>query len=198
LVAIYEFYFTDVFLRHLGASSRNYLEWQRQAQSFEQLAATRRYSGIMTGRGEPETLGGLFVSSSFFSMVGVEPAMGRAFRPDEEQAGANVVIIGHQLWQRQFNHDPDIIGQSVTLSGSDYTIVGVMPPGFRYPLQENDILAPLDLSQPDSGRFLGVIARLKSGCSIKQAQTEMDTLYSRLELQYPGSTRGLRGRRLAA
>src|SRR4029450_9996739 len=83
LVAIYQFYFTDAFARHFGPSSRNYLELQRQAQSFEQLAATRRYSGIMTGRGEPETLGGLFVSSSFFSMVGVEPAMGRAFGPDE-------------------------------------------------------------------------------------------------------------------
>lgn len=191
LVAIYEFYFTDVFLRHLRASSRRYLELQRQAQSFEQMAATRRYSGIMTGRGEPETLGGLFVSSSFFSMVGVEPALGRAFRPDEEQAGADhVVIIGHQLWQRQFNHDPDIIGQSVTLNGSDYTIVGVMPPGFRFPLQENDILAPLDLSKPDSGNFLGVIGRLKSGCSIKQAQTELDTIYRRLELQYPEADKG--------
>jgi putative ABC transport system permease protein len=186
LVAIYEFYFTDRFSRHLGPSSHNYLEWQRQAQSFEQLAATRRYSGIMTGRGEPETLTGLFVSSSFFSMVGVEPAMGRAFRPDEE-AGANVVIIGHQLWQRLFNYDPDIIGQSVTLNGRDNTIVGVMPPGFRYPIQENDILAPLDLSKPDSGRTLGVgvIARLKSGCSIKQAQTEMETLSRQLEVQYP-------------
>jgi putative ABC transport system permease protein len=191
LVAIYEFYFTDVFLRHLKASSRRYLELQRQAQSFEQLAATRRYSGIMTGRGEPETLGGLFVSSSFFSMVGVEAALGRAFRPDEEQAGADhIVIIGHQLWQRHFNHDPDIIGQSVTLSGSDYTIVGVMPPGFRYPLQENDILAPLDLSKPDSGNSLGVIARLKSGYSIKQAQTELDTIYRQLELQYPESDKG--------
>jgi hypothetical protein len=103
----------------------------------------------MTGRGEPEALGGLFVSSSFFSTLGVEPALGSAFRPDEEQAGADhVVIIGHQLWQHHFNHDPAIIGQSVTLSGSDYTIVGVMPPGFRFPHQENDIFAPLVLSKP--------------------------------------------------
>lgn len=191
LVAIYEFYFTDPFSRHAGPSSLNYLEWQRQAQSFEQLATTRRYSGIMTGHGEPETLSGLFVSSSFFTIVGVEPALGRAFRLDEE-AGARVVIIGHQLWQRLFNHDPDIIGQSVTLNGSDYTIVGVMPPGFRYPLEENDILAPLDLSKPDSGRTrgVGVIARLKPGCSIKQAQTEMETLSRQLELEYPKYNKG--------
>jgi putative ABC transport system permease protein len=190
LVKIYEFFVGDAFPGHYGASSRNYLEWQRQAQSFEEMAVTRRFSGIMTGRGEPETLEGLSVSSSFFSMVGVQPALGRAFRPDEEQAGANVVIIGHQLWQRHFNHDPDIIGQTVTLTGSDYTIVGVMPPGFRYPLQENDILAPLDLSKPDSAKSFGVIARLKSGCSIKQAHTEIETLSRQLEVQYPQYNRG--------
>jgi len=207
LLTIYEILAGDV--RHLGASPSNYLEWQRQAQTLGELAATRRFSAIMTGRGEPEALGGLFVSSSFFSTLGVEPALGRAFRPDEEQAGADrVVIIGHQLWQRRFNHDPDIVGQSVTLSGNDYksvtlsgkdyTIVGVMPPGFRFslqpgfhfPLQENDILAPLVLSQTGSAKNLGVIARLTSGYSIKQAQTELDTIYRQLELQHPEYNKG--------
>jgi putative ABC transport system permease protein len=185
LVTIYETYVRGG-STHFRASPRNYVEWQGQTQVFEQLAATRHLGAILTGSDEPEALSGLYVSASFFPTLGVQPMLGRAFRPDEEQAAAErVVIISHRLWQRRFNGDPTAIGQSVTLSGSDYTLVGVMPPDFRFPLSEQDLLAPLVLPKEGGSRDVGVIARLNPGRTVKDAQNEMEMLAGRLEQQYP-------------
>jgi putative ABC transport system permease protein len=184
-VTIYETYVRGG-STHFRASPRNYVEWQAQTQGFEQLAATRNMGAILTGGDEPESLSGMYVSASFFPTLGVQPMLGRAFRPDEEHAGAErVVIISHRLWRRRFNYDSTAIGQSVTLSGSDYTIVGVMPPDFRFPLREQDLLEPLVLPKEGGSRDVAVVARLKPERTIKEAQTEMETLALRFEQQYP-------------
>jgi len=114
------------------ASYPDFLDW-RQNQSFEALAA---YSGggfTLTGRGAPERIQGARGSADFFKALGVEPILGRAFQPGEDSPGAaNVVLLSYGFWQRRFGGDAAIVGQSLTLNGSPYTVIGVLPPNFQF------------------------------------------------------------------
>jgi len=173
----------------------NYLDWQSQSQSFENLGLYRWWSTNLTGTETPERLHGFLVTASFFDVTGLKPAMGRAFLAEENQPGKDaVVVISNELWQRRFGSDPNILNKQISLNGISRTVVGVMPPGFNYP-KNAELYAPLAISaEMASNRQFHtyyVIGRLKNGVSISQAQSDLNTVAARLEKQYPESNTGL-------
>ena len=173
-------------------TAANYIDWRDQNQVFESIAAVAGASFNLTGVGDPERLVGYRVSASVFPMLGVSPQLGRWFTPEEDQAGANpVVIMSHRLWQRRFGGDPNIVGKSLTLSGRSVTVVGIMPANFGIHTEEEELWAPIAFSQEEqqnrSAHFLDVMARLKPGVTLPQAQAEMSTIATRLQQQYPAT-----------
>jgi predicted permease len=173
-------------------TAANYIDWRDQNQVFESMAAIAGASFNLTGVGDPERIAGYRVSASLFPMLGVSAQLGRWFTPDEDQAGANrVVIMSHRLWQRRFGGDPNIVGRPLTLNGQSVTLVGIMPAHFRFHTQGDELWAPIAFSQEEqknrSTHFLDVMARLKSGVTLSQAQAEMSTIAARLQQQYPAT-----------
>jgi len=171
-------------------SAGNYVDWRAQNQVFAGMAAIADLSINLTGTGEPERLDGRRVSANLFPLLGVEPQLGRAFLPEEDQPGGNrVVLLSHGLWQRRFGSDMNITGKPLTLNGESYTVVGVMPPHFQFPSREDQLWVPIAFTSEEAanrGRhYLQVIARMKPGVTIEQAQTEMNTIAARLQQQYP-------------
>ena len=121
----------------------NFFDLRAQNQSFEEIAAFGPNDVNLTGAGEPERLDGQMVSANVFSILGVAPALGRTFAPEEDQLGhEHVVVLSDSLWQRRFNRDPAIINRAVTLNGESFTIVGVMPRGFFFPAREIELWTP--------------------------------------------------------
>ncbi|MBA3714399.1 MAG: ABC transporter permease [Pyrinomonadaceae bacterium] len=173
-------------------AAANYIDWRDQNQVFEGMAAIANESFNMTGAGEPERIDGRRVSANLFSLLGVEPLMGRAFTPEEDQPGSNrVVIMSHGLWQLRFGSETKIIGSSLTLNGESFAVVGVMPPHFQFPSRDDELWVPIAFSSQEAtnrGRhYLQVIARTKPGVTVEQAQAEMNTIAARLQQQYPDS-----------
>jgi len=181
-------------------SAPNFVDWKRQSQVFENMAAYRSGSSAgfnLTGIGtEPERIQGVAVSANLFSTLGINPLHGRAFQPEEDREGsAKVVILSDSLWQRRFGSDPNILGKTLTMNGKSHQVVGVMPPAFEFPVQTSkvELWVPLVLSQEDLGESmrglhkLSVVARLKQGVTQGQAEAEMVTIASRLQQQYPES-----------
>src|SRR3984957_12704131 len=118
---------------HAPSVYLNFLDWQHDTQTFSSLAMYRNQSYNVTGGTEGERLSGYQISAGFFYTLGVEPILGRAFRSDDDQLGAApVVILGGGLWRRKFGSSPDVIGKSLTLNGTSYIVVGVIPPGFTF------------------------------------------------------------------
>jgi putative ABC transport system permease protein len=182
-------------------SPQNLHDWQQQSHTFGQIAAFNPRGFSLTGTDEPEQLPGTFVSVELFPMLGANPLLGRNFLPDEGRPGGNrAVIISFALWQRRFGGDPDLVGKSLTLNDAIYTVVGIMPAKFQFPIQGqfpipvSEVWAPLaiDPAQVNRGsRELFTIGRLQSGVSIEEAQAEMATIAQRLAEQYPDSNRGI-------
>ena len=146
--------------------------------------------------GDPERLQGRIVSASLFPLLGVEPQLGRVFTSAEDQPGAqNVVLLSHRLWQRRFGGDPAIVGKTLSLSGQTYTVVGVMPARFQFPENVDELWVPIAFSAEAAANrnrhYLEVIARLKPGVTLPQAQSEMTTIGARLQQQYPQSNTDL-------
>ncbi|MGH7463293.1 MAG: ABC transporter permease [Longimicrobiales bacterium] len=174
----------------------DYLDWRTQQRSFEQLAAFYQGTVNLSGTEQPERLDGAFVSANTFALLRVRPHMGRVFREGEDSPGAEgVVLIGYDLWQTRFNGDPAIVNQSIRANGTPVTIVGVMPPQFRFPFQQQ-IWLPLRLDplalKRGEGTTLEVFGRLRDGVSIDQAAVEMNAIAVRLERAYPASNRDIR------
>jgi predicted permease len=171
----------------------NYIDWRDQSQAFEGMAAIAEQNFNLTGTGEPERIEGRLVSANLFSLLGVEPQAGRAFLPEEDQPGRDrVVVLSHGLWQRRFGSDGKIIGRTLTLNGESYTVVGVMPPGFQFPTREDQLWVPIAFTPQQAanrGRhYLEVVARLKPGVSLAQAQAEMSAIATRLQQQHTENT----------
>ena len=167
-----------------------YIDWRNQNHVFEGMAAMVELSFNLTGAGDPERIDGQRVSANLFSLLGVEPQLGRAFLPEEDRPGANhVVIISHGLWQRQFGADPAIIGKPINLNGESFTVVGVMPRGFQFPRRADQLWIPIAFDTKEArergNHYLEVIARLKPGITLERTQAEMTTIAGRLEQQYP-------------
>jgi putative ABC transport system permease protein len=177
----------------LGISWPNYLDWRAQNQVFSDLGCYQDITFTLTGVGDAEELSGAFISDRLFESLGVTPQLGRAFTPEENQpARHRVVILSHGLWRRRFGGNQEILGKPITLVNRSWVVVGVMPPGFKFP-GAVDFWAPLahgaGLSRSMYG--LGAIARLKPGATIEQAQSEMSLIARRLAEQYPASNEGL-------
>lgn len=175
----------------------NFQDWQRNARSFQQMAAFREQQIDLTFPGAPSHLKASQITSGFFSTLGTELALGREFTSQEnQQGGAPVVVISHHLWRERFGGSPAVLGKSVILDGVNYSIVGVAPPGFRLnddadvytPLGQLD---PLLLNNRASHDGIFTFARLKPGVSIFQSQAEMSTIQNRLDRLYPNDDRDL-------
>src|SRR5262249_45381644 len=160
-------------------------------QSFTESGGEVRQPLDYTGGGEPAQWRGGLVTGGFFRTLGVGPLLGRVITEEDDKRGAPyVVVLSHALWHRQFGGDPGVIGQTVTLSGNDYAVVGVMPPGFRTPRGETDVWAPVQVVYPLAAAYRGVhflqtTARLKPGVTIAQAQSEMSAIDKRLAEAFP-------------
>ena len=185
-------------LPQVGVSHPDFVDWKNQSQSFSQMAALRNGSFNMTGTGEPERLSGQFVTANLFQLLGVETSLGRTFVPEEDNPGSNSVIISHNLWERRFSKDPNVINKAITLEGQNFNIVGVTRPELRFPPDDEerrDVFVPLNLLperqlQNRSRHFLTVVGRLKPGATQAQAQTEMNTIANRLEQEYAETNAG--------
>jgi putative ABC transport system permease protein len=173
-------------------SYTNFLDWQAQSRSFEQMAISRRDSANLTGAGEPERLDVRQVSANFFAALGATPLLGRNFMPEEDRVGANpVAVIGYGLWQRRFAADAEIINKTITLNDRPFTVIGVLPPEFQF-YRAADVFVSINLMLPERlrqerGEHGGVIVvgRLKPGVTEAQAAAEMENIAINLERQYP-------------
>jgi putative ABC transport system permease protein len=175
----------------------NFLDLRAQSTVFEYVASYHGADYIMTGRGEPARLQGLVATADLFSLLGVSPMLGRTFLPDEDKPSESgrVVILSEGLFRKRFNADPAILNQAITLDGRSFTVVGVMPSSFEFPIQNEPVELWTTIAGDASGKepitgqrgahFLGVIGRLKSGVTKEQAQSELTTIAARLEQQYP-------------
>ena len=181
----------------------DYVDWRDQTKVFEHVAVyTNQSVSTLTDGNEALHLQGESVSADLFPLLGVQPALGRVFLPKEDEPGNHVVILSHDLWQRRFGADPNILGRTLTLDGQGFQVVGVMLPQFTYPLRFSNPPElwitmsklrerPKDGSQPMTEQrdndFFGCIARLKSNISIQQAQANIDTITANWRQQYPDS-----------
>jgi putative ABC transport system permease protein len=173
-------------------SPADYLDYRDRSRAFEHLSAAEYRTATLEGADRPERLTGLRVTADLFDLLGVPAALGRRFRPAEDQPGqADVVVLSDGLWQRAFGGRPDIVGRTVRLDGHPYVVIGVMPPGFRFApfwATRAEFWTPLDLSSRASdraGRSLRIFGRLRPGVSAAQAQTDLDAIAASLARQYP-------------
>jgi putative ABC transport system permease protein len=181
-------------LGRFSVAPANFLDWRQQTQVFERIAAFTGGNETLIGSEGPERIPMTSVSWNIFETVGVRPVLGRTFQQSEDLPKQNnVIILSHGMWQRRFGGDPNVVGRSVTLSGTPMTIVGVMPEGFSFPSRESEFWRPIGLDPVKStrgGHFLAVIGRLRPGASHAQADAEMQTIAQRLAQQYPQNSDG--------
>ena len=190
-----------VVLLHSGdnpVAVANYVDWRDQQHVFESMAAADYWTPNLTGVDRPEHLWALRVTSGMFPLLGVQPMLGRVFAPDEDKAGHELeVVISYRLWQRRFGGDQSVLNRTILLDGQKYTIIGVMPPEFKFApfwATKAELWAPNvlgDRIHNRNGNSLRVFARLKPGVSLQQARAEMATITGRLEQQYPGTNRNV-------
>ncbi|MBO0720536.1 MAG: ABC transporter permease [Blastocatellia bacterium] len=175
----------------MNISYQNFLDWRAQQKVFEYIGVHTGRSSNLTGQGEPQRLVCRHLSADLFSALRVPPAIGRVFNNDEDKQGApNVVVLSYKLWQSKFGGDKAVIGQSITIDGRPYSVIGVMPADFSFPLQSStDVwlpVGPLSSNWPSRGNHTVTgIARLKPGVTLEQALAEMNGIAVRLEQQYP-------------
>ena len=180
-----------------GISGANYLDWAKQSQSFEAIAAvtggTMSYSATATGTTEPRSLRVGMVSAPYFDVFGVMPALGRTFARDEDQPGnANVVVITHRLWTNLFGADATVVGRDILLNGEPYTVVGVLPGNSEFDRRSSDLWIPLvfPANPARDYHYLSAVARLKPGVSLEQGQAEMSAIAGRIATLYPDIKKG--------
>jgi len=175
-------------------SPPDFLDWQKQSQAFDALVAFDGGGFVLTGQGEPELLFGMQASDGFFRLAGIAPSLGRTFRSDEFEMGkSHVAILSDGLWRRRFQASREVLGKAVSLSGQSYTVIGVLPKGFRIP-QGADLMAPLTFSADQlahrGSHHLVVMGKLKTGVTLQQAQAEMSGIATALAKEYPGTNTG--------
>ena len=181
-------------MTRFSVSAANYFDWENQNHVFDRMAIYTYRGFALTEGDKPEQVAGCAATSGFFSTLGVQPILGRAFTPEEDQPGhSNVVVLSHRLWQEHFGSNPAIVGQNVKMDGQSYLVAGVMPASFQFPdiAQMWTPMAWTDKERAVRGEHHSVvIARLRPGVELKQAQAEMNTISSRLEQQYPADDKG--------
>lgn len=179
-----------------GVAAANFADWKTQNRSFEQMALFSIATELdLTLGDKTERVTGFGVAANLFPLLGVNPLHGRGFNPEEDTSGqADVVVLSHQLWRRDFGADPAVVGRTVSLNGRSYTVVGIMPGGFRFPGGTGelygdhdpaaDLWTPLALSARDR-QYRGehrwkVVARLQPGVTLEQARAEMDAIQGQI------------------
>ncbi|BDU74262.1 ABC transporter permease [Mesoterricola silvestris] len=182
-------------------SAPDFLDWQRDAGQLEGMAALANDSLNLTGDLEPEDVPTARVSWNFFRVVGVHPALGRDFTPEEDRAeGPKAVILSHEFWTKRFGADPGLVGRSIRLSGLDTTVVGIMPKGFRFThrIGGTSILVPIAFSREQldqrGSHFLGAVGRLKPGASAASCEADLKRVAAGLASAYPDSNRNFTAR----
>jgi putative ABC transport system permease protein len=174
----------------------NFADWKNRSTAFSGMAAIGYRSWNLTGTGEPVRIEGEAFSADIFSVLETNPMLGRAFTPEEDRPGAaHVALLGYGLWANRFAADPSITGRAIRLDEESYTVIGVMPQGFRFPDSDDQLYVPLALTQEQlanhDSHFLRVVARLKAGVALPQAQSEMEIVARHLTTQYPASNTGV-------
>jgi putative ABC transport system permease protein len=189
--------FSGTGAQDIPASQPEYHDYRDGVSALEDLAAVYPISINLTGLGDPQRIQAAVVSDNYFRLLGVRPALGRDFTPDDDQGQIGyVVIISHDLWRQRFGGDPGIIGKTVRLDDDPMTIIGIMPRGFRHVLESGaspmEVWAPIALDNPDpnflnarGARVYDLIGRLDRGRTVEDARTELAALTARLREQYP-------------
>ncbi|HKC86126.1 MAG TPA: ABC transporter permease, partial [Blastocatellia bacterium] len=170
----------------------DFIDYRDQNQSLSGIAAYASWSANLTDQGEPEQLQGLRISANVFELLGVEAVAGRVLAPGDDAPGQqNMAVLSYGLWRRRFGADPQLVGKKLTLNGASYTVVGVLPPQFFFPIREAELAVPL---APDadplrglraSTNFLRALARLKPGVTREQAEADLTAVAERIRRQYP-------------
>jgi putative ABC transport system permease protein len=175
-------------------SPPDFTDWRRDNESFAEMAAVLQSTYALTGEGAAERLAGASVTGGFFTVMGMPAELGRTLMPaDDPVGGADVAVLGHDLWRRRFNGDRAVIGRRITLDSVSYEIIGVMPRGFDYPLG-SQLWVPIrftadDLQTQRGAHYLEVVARLQPGTTLEQARSNMRTVAGRLAAEYPSTNR---------
>jgi len=187
-------------IKKTGASYPNFEVWRRESRAFSELAGNATHDLTLTGQGEPFLVETGVVTPEIFTLLGINPLLGRTFVPDDGKRGAPpVVILNEKLWRDRFGADPKIIGTSISLDKRSFTVVGVMPAGFRSPVlgPKQEIWIPLvddplfgGWMERRGGHWLVVLGRLKPGLSIAQAQAEMAPICESLAKESPAENEG--------
>jgi predicted permease len=182
----------------ISVSLLNFQDWQARSRSFEEFGGVRWTTFNLTGVDTPQHLAAQEVTLNYFSILGVQPQLGRIFSPEEDKFGApRTALISDSLWRTAFGADPNVLGRSINLDSDPFTIIGVLPPRFEL-FTKPDILTPLngslDPNSPwfDRGNHMGIYAlgKLRKGISVSQAETEMRQIAAQLEKEYPAVNSG--------
>ena len=182
-------------IESMEVTIHDFVDWREQQTSFEDIAAFYQGTVNLSGTERPERFDGAFITASGFRLLRVRPALGRLFREGEDDPAADpVVLIGYHVWLDRFGGDPDVVDQVIRVNGEASTIVGVMPEGFRFPLNE-DIWVPLRMDMLEiergDGMTLEVYGRLRDGVSMDGAAAEMQAIAMRLAEEYPETNEGV-------
>ncbi|HEV8366366.1 MAG TPA: ABC transporter permease [Pyrinomonadaceae bacterium] len=176
----------------MGVSPPNFVDFQQQNQTFESVAAYSSGTFILTGGSEPVRIQSSTVSHNLFSLLKVNPLIGRTFSAaDESENQTGVAILSHGLWLRCFGGDPGLVGKQITLDSKSYLVIGVMPPDFEFPIQSDrvDVWVPLslpaDMSQLRGAHYLDVVGRMKPNVSLAAAHKDLESIASGLARQFP-------------
>jgi ABC-type antimicrobial peptide transport system permease subunit len=182
---------------HSTVAPANYVDWKARSRSFEDMAL---YNGLqeynLTGDGDPEHIGAIVATTNLFSVLRLTPILGRTFSPgDEGASAAPVVVLSRTLWVRRFGADPGVVGRDIVLDGVKHTVIGVVPSAFNFPSKKAEVyvpasFTPAQLGQRDNHSFW-VVARMKPGVGLAEAQAEMGTIAKSLEKDYPQSNTNL-------
>ncbi|HEX8140376.1 MAG TPA: ABC transporter permease [Pyrinomonadaceae bacterium] len=173
----------------------NFADWRDQTRLFSEVTAFSQRAYNLTDGDQPERVAGARVSTSFFSVLGVEAARGRTFLPEEGQVGhEQVALIKQSLWERRYGSDPGILGRQVMIDGKSYTIIGILPPEFKFPLNGSEVWTPLAFDAKEAGdrgsHYLQVLGLLKPGVTKEQAQAELEAISQRAQAQFPETNSG--------
>ncbi|MGH9936410.1 MAG: ABC transporter permease [Blastocatellia bacterium] len=180
-----------------GVSHPNFLDWRARNQTFEAMAAMVGASFNLNTGGDVEVIQGAVITADFLPVLGVTPALGRNFLPEEDRPGGNtrVALISHGFWRRRFGGDPGIVGKTMTINDNPFTVVGVLPvlpESFSWDAGRGELFAPLapDPARSRGGRSLRVIGRLKAGVTWERALADMNIVARQLAQQFPGTNKG--------
>jgi predicted permease len=201
-------------LDRIPVSAPEFLDYEKNLRSFDHIAAFNYTAFNLGGKGNPERISGASVSPAVFPLLGVEPIAGRTFAQDEQGEGHdNSVVVSERLWKRRFNSDPALLGKTVRLNGRSFTVIGVMPRSFEFPIplfniqgaqfaERVDIWKPIAFT-PDQlkaryNRSFGIIGRLRAGVSRGKAQAELDAFTADLRRNYPDNYPGSFGAKVFA